>query len=134
MQAEDEEKELAAMSADERKRHKQRARKEAQRAQKEAEARAKEAEAAAAVKEREAKKKAEEAGAKKAPPAPKKCAGRHCSTESCSMPYHTTGGGSASAAHTDHSRCSRNVAPGYIRILLLLRVRESLSRIFLFGA
>lgn len=62
------------MTSDERKRHKQRARKEAQRSQKEAEARAKEAEAAAAVKEREAKKKAEEAGAKKTPPAPKKCA------------------------------------------------------------
>lgn len=74
LQAKDEEKELAAMTSDERKRHKQRARKEAQRAQKEAEARASEAEAAAAVKEREAKKKAEEAGAKKAPPAPKKCA------------------------------------------------------------
>lgn len=74
LQTEDEEKALAAMSAEDRKRHKQRARKEAQRAAKEAEAAAKEAEAKEAAKEKEAKEKAEKAGAKKAPPPAKRYA------------------------------------------------------------
>ncbi len=76
-QAEDDERQMAAMSADDRKKFKQRQRKEAQRAAKESEERQKAAESAAnaaataaAGKERDAKDK----GAAKKAAAPKKCA------------------------------------------------------------
>jgi hypothetical protein len=72
-QAEDDERQMAAMSADERKRHKQRQRKEAQRAAKEAEEREKAAESAVATATTPGKEKdSKEKGSAKKASAPKK--------------------------------------------------------------
>ena len=73
-QAEDDERQMAAMSADERKRHKQRQRKEAQRAAKEAEEREKAAESLVATAATPGKEKdPKEKGSAKKAAAPKKC-------------------------------------------------------------